>query len=983
MLFGFNFAYSQEQINIRGWAYPGFGRIVFDWGSNFEYGIDYDGDKINIIFSRAFRGSLSNVEGTLRDYISEVRVSDERTGVVMFANTPFKINSFTTNKTLVIDLIPLEEGEKPSRQVAGQMRVSDWLEQKGEIKEDVAITEITIDYPNIIFSKGIDPENFSPETVVIPVRKKADEEQQKAINELLFEPIDPIDLPPVLGSYYFPFEEPTGAAIFRRGGFLWVLFDNYIEVSPLSMIERTRGAVTSVDQSPIADATILKMTTKSRLNPIVRRGPNGTGWILDFYEREFGPLSEVEVAFDLSNVVAGPQIVFPSFNIGRLIFLKDEEIGDTIRVITYLEPGIGVPFEQNFPELNILKTAQGVAIELFKNTTAISASPDSFIVSDKTGLLLSALSPKQAIPKQAFGSSGLSSSQFSTLEIFKFIDWQGPPKRSYYDKYTELLNKISEREANDRIGVRFDLARFLLSYGNAHDTLGLLDLVQLENPTSVDTIEFISLRGAANLMAERLDEAQTDLFDSRLDDIQEIYVWRAVWFAKKAQWGKAETNFRLAENIYRLYPSPILAFVSLPRLDTSLALRDIDFAKTLFPVIDNNSSVLTQNQMNILNYQRGRIAISDGNVKEAEELWSEVAEQTDDQFNGARAEYALLSLYYRNKDLLPNDLDRRLDRLRYRWRGDRFELNVLNQIAEIKLANGEFKEGLSVMRQAVSAFGDDPLSAKLTKRMQAVFSSLFRDNLSDRMPPLKALSLFDEFRELTPPDRNGSLMIENLVDRLIGVDLLNEAANLLSYQIDYRLDGIERARVGLKLAIIYLIDNRPELSIQVLDNTAYPKLPGSLQDDRRRVRAKAHYELGNIQEATLLIAGDLSLDADLIRQDIYWEQSNWLEVSKVMQRLAGPPPIEGEKLNNTRARIILYWAVALTLDDNNIDLQSLLDNFQEAMLQSEYASIFSFIINTGTQDSKSIRELVSRLADSERFDDFITTYRDRLRDKAA
>jgi hypothetical protein len=977
-------AQAQEQINVRGWSYPDFGRIVFDWGAPFDYGIDYDGTKVNIIFSRAFRASLSGASGSLKSYISDMRISPEKTSIILFADSPFSINSFTTNNTLVIDFIPLKDGQQPQRQIAGQLNVSDWLEQKGEITENVAITEVTIDDPDIIFSKGINPEDFQPETTRIPARKDPEEEIVKEIRQnLVFKPLNITDLPPVLGSYYLPFTTTTGAAVFRRGRYLWFIFDNYIEVPPLEFISRSRNALSSVEQLPIADATVLRTTTKPGLNPVLRRGPNGTGWIVDFYERELGPLNAVEVGFDLGNIVLGPQIIFPALNIGRLVFIEDPDMGDNIRVLTYLEPGAGVPWTRRLPELNILKTAQGVALEFFKDTTAVSTSLDSFVVSDRTGLHLSALTSEQFIPKIAAKSSSDASKQFSTSKVFRFIEWQGDPKKTYYEKYTDYLFQISARDIKDRVGLRVDLARFLIAHGNAHDTLGLLNITAEENPTSTNTQDFIAVRGIANLMAHRTDAAAEDLFDSRLDDIQEIYVWRGVWYAKNAQWGKAEASFRLAENIYRLYPAPILGFVGLPRLDTSLALRDIDFAKTLFPIIDNNSAPLSANQVNALKYQQGRISMGDGDISTAEQLWSEVANQYEDDFNGARAEYALLSLYYREKKVQPNQLSRQLDRLRYRWRGDRFELNVLNQIAEIELASGDYREGLRVLRQAVSFFSSDPLSAKLTQRMEAIFSSLFRDNLADKMPPLKALSLFDEFRELTPPNRNGNLMIENLVDRLIGVDLLNEAANLLAYQIDFRLDGIERARVGLKLAIIYLIDNHPSLAIDVLDSTAYPQLPQTLQDDRRRVRAKAHYELNNIQEATLLIAGDLSLDADLIRQDIYWEQANWLEVAKVMQRLAGPPPQDGEKLNNTRARVILYWAVALILDENTIDLEGLLDNFQEAMLESEYASVFSFIINTGEKDSTSIRELVNKLADSERFDDFINTYRTRLRDKVA
>ena len=73
------------------------------------------------------------------------------------------------------------------------------------------------------------------------------------------------------------------------------------------------------------------------------------------------------------------------------------------------------------------------------------------------------------------------------------------------------------------------------------------------------------------------------------------------------------------------------------------------------------------------------------------------------------------------------------------------------------------------------------------------------------MPPIDALSLFYDFRELTPVGRRGDEMIRKLADRLVSVDLLDQAAELLQHQVDNRLQGAARAQVAVRLAVIYLM----------------------------------------------------------------------------------------------------------------------------------------------------------------------------------
>ena len=56
-------------------------------------------------------------------------------------------------------------------------------------------------------------------------------------------------------------------------------------------------------------------------------------------------------------------------------------------------------------------------------------------------------------------------------------------------------------------------------------------------------------------------------------------------------------------------------------------------------------------------------------------------------------------------------------------------------------------------------------------------------------------------------------MIRRLADRLVSIDLLDQAADLLQYQVDHRLQGAGRAQVATRLAVIYLMDRKADRAL--------------------------------------------------------------------------------------------------------------------------------------------------------------------------
>ena len=175
-------------------------------------------------------------------------------------------------------------------------------------------------------------------------------------------------------------------------------------------------------------------------------------------------------------------------------------------------------------------------------------------------------------------------------------------------------------------------------------------------------------------------------------------------------------------------------------------------------------------------------------------------------------------------DMPRKDVIHELETLTTVWRGDETEIEGLKLLAHLYTEDGRYRDAFHVMRTALMAHPNSDLTRKIQDEAAATFDSLFLAGKGDALPPIEALGLFYDFRELTPIGRRGDEMIRRLADRLVSVDLLDQAAELLQHQVDHRLQGAARAQVATRLAMIYLMNRKPDRALATLQATRTAEL---------------------------------------------------------------------------------------------------------------------------------------------------------------
>ncbi|MHA1563985.1 MAG: hypothetical protein ACTSX7_01620, partial [Alphaproteobacteria bacterium] len=727
------------------------------------------------------------------------------------------------------------------------------------------------------------------------------------------------------GVLSFPFERHTGAAAFRRSGQLWLVFDSPAEVDTDEIFTAAQDVLLGVEAVPLEGGLALRLDTIPGFNPTLE--VDGTEWLVKIRPRTLEPTVAAEVS--VTSDSDGNVVVVPLRGAGRRFSVPDPVMGDDIAVVTSNVPGIGVSKERSFVGFVLVESAQGVAVVGLRDGIQVLADKQGVTVSVTGGLAITSTEEREQI-KQAAGGADV------VPRIFEFVKWRGEDGH-YLETKQALQHQISTTDGDKRNAARLDLAQFYFGHGQAERVLGVLDAITREAAALSRSPEFKSLRGAAAYLMNRFDIAASDLADRRLDTEPEIDLWRSALSAARGDWLGASRGLQDSELYVQRYPDGLRARFSLLGAVASLHVDDPTGALAWLESLGGLTlSAADLGQATVL---RGQVLAANGHVDEAIEKF-DIVIAGEDRKSRAMAMFERANLMLEAEDADKVALLGDLDRLRFAWRGDDMEFDVLRRLGELQIESEDYRGGLKTLKRAAENYAKHPDADGLTELMQATFGDLYLHGRAEEMPAVRAIAIFNEFRELTPTGSEGDEMIRRLADRLVSVDLLDQAGELLSHQMEFRVEGAEKASVGTRLAILKLMDRRPEDALEALRDSDVLGMSAALLGERQLLEARSYAELGQIDKALERIEQDRSAEADRLRADIFMRTLDWRRAAKVLTRLVGAVPAQGQMIEPGSSLHVLNLAVALNLAGDKRGLDDLRARFSAAMEATEYAYDF-------------------------------------------
>ena len=300
-------------------------------------------------------------------------------------------------------------------------------------------------------------------------------------------------------------------------------------------------------------------------------------------------------------------------------------------------------------------------------------------------------------------------------------------------------------------------------------------------------------------------------------------------------------------------------------------------------------------------------------------------------------------LRYRLGDLKRDDVIAQLESLTTIWRGDETEIEALKVLAHLYTEEGRYRDAFYVMRSAMAAHPDSAMTRQIQDEAAATFDSLFLTSKGDAMAPIDALALFYDFRELTPVGSRGDEMIRRLAERLVSVDLLDQAADLLQYQVDHRLQGAARAQVATRLAVIYLMNRKADRALATLRATRMADLSNELRNQRLLLEGRALSDLGRHDLALEVIANIDGREAIRLRSDILWAAKRWDEAAEQIELMYGDRYKDFAPLSDVEQQDILRAEIGYALSGDTLGLGRFREKYAAKMAQTPDAHVFDIV----------------------------------------
>jgi len=751
----------------------------------------------------------------------------------------------------------------------------------------------------------------------------------------------------------FPFAAATPAAVFQRADALWLVFDTPTQIDLTAIQADNDNGVREVlfERAKDGAATIRFKLTRPRMSSIVGDGPTWTVTIADTMTASTKPLTVARSIVGKNRA----SLAIPFDDPRAIHDVTDPDIGDRLLIVTALGPARGFLKAQDFVELRALPSTHGVVVQPLADDITAELGADKVSISRPAGLSLSAT---------ALGQQPLA----TNFRAYTFDTqlWGYDRDAPFNARQAELIRLAAAAPVSKRRHARLNLARFYLAKDMAPEAKAVLD-VALSDQHSDDVTGSV-LTAVADVMLDRPEEALKVLAKPQVGNQQDAPVWRAIALARQGRWADAQKIFKTISAAIAALPIELQRMAMKEALRSAIEVRDFNSATRVVNEIETVG--VTPDLEPTINVLVGRLYEGLGRNEDALSSYRAAA-TSGNRRAAAQGRLREIALTFATGGMGRKDVINDLETLTTVWRGDETETEGLKLLAHLYTEDSRYRDAFHVMRTALLAHPNSDLTRKIQDEAAVTFESLFLGGKGEALPPIEALGLFYDFRELTPIGRRGDEMIRRLADRLVSVDLLDQAAELLQHQVDHRLQGAARAQVATRLAVVYLLNRKPDRALATLQKTRAADLSNDLRDQRLLIEARAMSNLGRHEVALELITNINSREAMRLRSDVLWAARRWRDAGEQIELLYGNRWREFAPLNDTERSDILRAAICYALSEESIGVARLREKYEAKFSEGADRRAFEVVTAPIGASGSEFQDIAKKIASVDTLDAFL------------
>lgn len=757
----------------------------------------------------------------------------------------------------------------------------------------------------------------------------------------------------------FGFTGSTPAAAFERAGMVTLVFQTQqpLDIAPSGAALKELGA--KIESYGLNQARMVRIALPGPR--LVRLAPDGDGWILTIGDDVIAA-SEPIAPGRIVDMRGRSVMALPLKGVAGIHWIDDPETGERIAVATARAPLRAVARPFRYTEFELPATAQGVAVVAAADDLTVRAEIDQVVIERGDGLSLTA-GLDQA------GTDGLAKPRGI---VFAQEAWRDERSGIARERIRMFERRAADAPRGRKAEARLGLARTYFATGLNQEAYGVLNAMAAEDPGLMRDRAFALLRIAVAVRMDRLDEARAMLADEAFREDQEAALWSGLVEAKAGNPARALALFAAGRRVLDTYPDEWQAMIRFVAVQAAVETRDFGAAASGLDMLEKLDREWVPGDHVVL--LRARIDEGQGRLEEAMAGYGRVYGSEDRQW-AAEAGLRSAKLALADRARPREEAIERLETVAVTWRGNHIEAEALATLGRLYAEEGRWRDAFGAARRGNQFYPNDETVRALNEETARLFESLFLEGKADSLDRVASLALFYDFKEYIPPGRKGDEIVRRLADRLVDLDLLDSAAELLQHQIDNRISGAQRSIVAAKLAIVYLMNRKPAAANSVLRATRMPELPLAMKRARSLIEARALSDLSRTDLALDVVAQETGADAERLRADIFWQGRRWRGAGETYERLVGEAWKGQAPLDGRQRTDIVRAAIAYNLAEEKLSLDRVRAKFGPKMANSTDARLFSLVTAPSAVERADFREVATTVARSDTLAEFIGEYR--------
>ncbi len=733
----------------------------------------------------------------------------------------------------------------------------------------------------------------------------------------------------------FPWKERVAAAGFTRDGALWLVFNRAAttEVDEANIVMQP-GA--KIEQIPAEGATVLLIHTRPDVGMVFQVVEGSPAWQVSLYPAMNKPETAMNVSTITEEGLPAHVLVSALETPEHSLRIKDPMVGDELLVMPMYSAGKGILPERSFVDFKLLEAWQGIVVQAIADDTVMLPVRNGVRIATESGAHIS----KDLPPVEA--GENVQAKMDANAVLFPYDEWKAPAGKDYQAEIDALIRSVArDRAAVGAVSKYHRAAQLYLSEGRAVETIGMIQMAKRLDPDYYVDNRMSAMEGAANFLLQRYQEAYQLFNTQELEQSKEAIFWRSMLGEVLGTPNQAFNFEEHYTNYIVKYPPLMRQRLAILAADRAIGTKDYNTALKIFDQL-NKEKVINE-VADYVNYLMGTISVANGQVKDGFAIWEKLLDQPGREFVKTRAEYALIAERYARQELSDDETIDKLERLNLRWRGDVLELNALKLLSSIYDKKKDWPNALRVWKAMNDGFPNTVEAVAASRNMDDAFRAMFDRDEVGSMNTLDQLFLFHEYRELLTDDDIGDRISEKLVQKMLTLDLLDEATDLLDKRMRNRFERDVRSKAGAQLAKLFLMNKQPLKALYALQDSVYGQNAPELNRERNKLAVQAMIGMKRYDDALELIGSDKSADSEILRSEVYWQKKNWTDMIATLENVIKERTDVSKPVDEQEATYLVKLALGYLATNEPTQLQYLRDYFMPLIEGNSRASLFEFL----------------------------------------